>query len=44
MPEDLLPPFLLIARAYGTSSLGQIRRLLDHLGKAGLIVVRTNYA
>ena len=60
VPEDLLTPFLLIARAardgepcpddnelaraYGTSSLGRIRRLLDHLEKAGLIVVRTNYA
>jgi hypothetical protein len=59
VPEDLLAPFLVIARAamagapcpedetlahaYGTSSSGRIRRLLDHLEKSGLIVVRTDF-
>lgn len=59
VPEDLLAPFLAIARAaqtgepcpdddelariYGTSSPGRIRRLLDHLEKSGLIVVRTDF-
>jgi len=33
----------MLARAYGTSSLGRIRRLIDHLEKSGLIVVRTNF-
>lgn len=32
-----------LARAYGTSSSGRIRRLLDHFEKSGLIVVRTDY-
>ena len=32
-----------LARAYGTSSPGRIRRLLDHFEKTGLIVVRTDY-
>jgi len=59
VPDDLLAPFLVIARAaideapcpddealaraYGTSSPGRIRRLLDHLEKSGLIVVKTDY-
>ena len=59
VPDDLLAPFLLIARAaldgapcpededlaraYGTSSSGRIRRLLEHLEKSGLIVVRTDF-
>jgi hypothetical protein len=59
VPDDLLGPFLLLARAaqegaacpddhalarvYGTSSPGRIRRLLDHLEKSGLIVVQTNF-
>lgn len=59
VPDDLLAPFLLLARAaqesapcpddemlaraYGTTSLGRIRRLLDHLEKSGLIVVRTDF-
>ena len=59
VPDDLLAPFLIIARAalegapcpgdeelaraYGTSSSGRIRRLLDHLQKSGLIVVRTDF-
>ena len=59
VPDDLLAPFLVIARAardgepcpddeelariYGTSSSGRIRRLLDHLEKSGLIVVRTDF-
>ncbi len=33
-----------LARAYGTSSPGRIRRLLDHLEKSGLIVVKTDYS
>jgi hypothetical protein len=60
VPEDLLAPFLVLARAaqdnapcpddselariYGTSSLGRVRRLLDHLEKSGLIVVRTDFS
>ena len=33
-----------LARAYGTSSPGRIRRLLDHLEKSGLIVVKMDYS
>ena len=59
VPEDLLAPFLMLARAavegapcpdderlaeiYGTRSSGRIRRLLEHLEKGNLIVVRTDY-
>lgn len=59
VPDDILAPFLLIARAamagelcpsdedlaqvYGTRSPGRVRRLLDHMEKSGLIVVRTDY-
>ena len=32
-----------MAEIYGTRSPGRIRRLLDHLEKSGLIVVRTDY-
>ncbi|QWC58258.1 DUF87 domain-containing protein [Erythrobacter sp. 3-20A1M] len=32
-----------LARVYGTSSPGRIRRLLDHLERLGLIVVREEY-
>ncbi|CAN5216415.1 ATP-binding protein [soil metagenome] len=32
-----------LARAYGTRSVGRIRRLLDYLEKTGLIVVRTDF-
>jgi hypothetical protein len=32
-----------LARVYGTSSPGRIRRLLDHYEKNGLIVVRTDF-
>ena len=32
-----------LAEAYGTRSAGRIRRLLDHLEKSGLIVVKTDY-
>ena len=32
-----------LATVYGTQSAGRIRRLLDHLEKQGLIVVRTDY-
>ena len=60
LSDDLLAPFLLIARAalagepcpgddelarvYGTSSPGRIRRLLDHYERSGLIVVRTDFS
>lgn len=60
VPDDLLAPFLLLARAaqdgdpcpddqalarvYGTSSQGRVRRLIEHLEKIGLIVVRTDFA
>ncbi|MBF5091822.1 ATP-binding protein [Novosphingobium sp. NBM11] len=59
VPDDLLAPFLVLARAaaegtpcpdddklaevYGTRSPGRIRRLLEHLERSGLIVVRTDY-
>ncbi|NLR70207.1 ATP-binding protein [Novosphingobium sp. ERN07] len=59
VPDDLLAPFLTLARAalegapcpdddrlaeiYGTRSSGRIRRLLEHLEKSNLIVVRTDY-
>jgi hypothetical protein len=59
VPDDILGPFLLIARAaqqgepcpdddrlaevYGTTSPGRIRRLIDHLERSGLIVVRTDF-
>lgn len=32
-----------LARVYGTTSPGRIRRLIDHLEKVGLIVVRTDF-
>ncbi|MFM2300279.1 MAG: hypothetical protein RLZZ84_15 [Pseudomonadota bacterium] len=32
-----------LARAYGTTSPGRIRRLLEHFEKSGLIVVRTDF-
>jgi hypothetical protein len=32
-----------LARVYGTSSSGRIRRLLEHLEKEGHIVVKTDY-
>ncbi len=32
-----------LARLYGTSSQGRIKRLLEHLEKTGLIVVRNDY-
>jgi hypothetical protein len=32
-----------LATVYGTRSSGRIRRLLDHLERQGLIVVRTDY-
>jgi hypothetical protein len=59
VPEELLAPFLAIARAaaagehcpddealariYGTSSLGRVRRMLENLEKCGAIVVRTDF-
>ena len=59
VPDDLLGPYLLIAKAaqqgdpcpddqslarvYGTSSPGRIRRLIEHLERSGLIVVRTDF-
>jgi hypothetical protein len=33
-----------LARVYGTSSPGRIRRLLDHYEKTGLIVTRTDFS
>ena len=33
-----------LARIYGTSSLGRIRRLLDHYERSALIVVRTDFS
>jgi hypothetical protein len=60
IPDDLLGPFLLLARAaqqndpcpddeaiarvYGTGSLGRVRRLMDHLEKSGLVVIRSDFA
>jgi len=32
-----------LARVYGTSSPGRIRRLMEHLEKSGLIVLRTDF-
>ncbi|HET9628597.1 MAG TPA: ATP-binding protein [Novosphingobium sp.] len=32
-----------LARIYGTSSAGRVRRLLEHYERAGLIVVRTDF-
>ena len=59
IPEELLAPFLAIARAailgeacpddeelavmYGTSSIGRARRMLQHLERSGLIVIRTDF-
>ncbi len=59
VPEELLAPFLAIARAavegeacpdddalariYGTSSPGRVRRMLENLEKCGAIVVRTDF-
>ncbi|HEY6816150.1 MAG TPA: ATP-binding protein [Croceibacterium sp.] len=59
VPEELLAPFLSIARAaalgeqcpdddtlariYGTSSLGRVRRMIENLEKCGAIVVRTDF-
>lgn len=60
VPEELLTPFLVLARAardnapcpdddalaraYGTSSPGRIRRLLDHFERTGIIVMRTDFS
>lgn len=59
LPEDMLAPFLLIARAaqdgqpcpddaalaraYGTSSPGRVRRLIDYMEKQGVIVARIDF-
>jgi hypothetical protein len=59
LPDDMLAPFLLIARAalegeacpdddalaraYGTSSPGRVRRLIDYMEKQGVIVARTDF-
>lgn len=59
LPEDMLAPFLLIARAamtgapcpddavlaraYGTSSPGRVRRLIDYMEKLGVVVARTDF-
>ena len=60
LPEDMLAPFLLIARAamqgqpcpddallaraYGTSSPGRVRRLIDYMEKLGVVVARTDFS
>lgn len=60
LAEDMLAPFLLIARAamdglpcpddaalaraYGTSSPGRVRRLIDYMEKQGVIVARTDFS
>jgi hypothetical protein len=59
LPEDMLAPFLLIARAamegeacpdddrlahaYGTSSPGRVRRLIEYMEKQGVIVARIDF-
>ena len=59
LPDDMLAPFTLIARAamegsacpdddalaraYGTSSSGRVRRLLEYMEKQGAIVVRSDF-
>jgi hypothetical protein len=40
---EICPDDAELARAYGTRSVGRIRRLLDYLEKTGLIVVRTDF-
>ena len=37
------PPDNAIARAYGTSSPGRVRRLIEHMEKSGLVVIRTDF-
>jgi hypothetical protein len=37
------PPDEAIARAYGTSSPGRVRRLIEHMEKSGLVVIRTDF-
>jgi hypothetical protein len=32
-----------LARAYGTSSPGRVRRLIDYMEKLGVIVARTDF-
>jgi hypothetical protein len=44
MDEAPCPDDETLARAYGTSSPGRIRRLLEHLEKSNLIVVKTDYS
>ncbi|WP_223805187.1 ATP-binding protein [Tsuneonella flava] len=60
LPDDLLAPFLAIAKAasegapcpdddelarlYGTSSPGRLKRLLDHYERVGIIVMRTDFS
>ncbi|MXP26044.1 DUF87 domain-containing protein [Altererythrobacter indicus] len=41
--EEPCPDDDRLAHAYGTSSSGRIRRLLDHFEKNGLIVLRTDF-
>ncbi|MET0137784.1 MAG: ATP-binding protein [Sphingobium sp.] len=40
---EVCPDDTALARAYGTRSVGRIRRLLEYLEKTGLIVVRTDF-
>jgi len=44
LAQDPCPDDEALARAYGTRSPGRIRRLLEHLEKSGLIVVKTDYS
>jgi hypothetical protein len=37
-PEDTV-----LARAYGTSSPGRVRRLIEYMEKLGVIVARTDF-
>ena len=43
-PGSLLPADGALARAYGTSSPGRVRRLIDYMEKLGVIVARTDFS
>lgn len=44
MAEQACPEDEELARIYGTSSLGRVRRMLEYLERSGLIVVRTDFS
>lgn len=44
MEERACPDDEELARIYGTSSLGRVRRMLDYLERSALIVVRTDFS